>query len=459
MPAKSPTAEPTVTVERSATTVSDDGAGVEVYETTITLPTYPYEDYLEEKIDLQYNMPVFYFNRAGYEAARPTPAPVEYRGIVMENPYVRLLILPELGGRLYSAIIKATDQELFYHNPVVKPSRYGALQPYEANWWLATGGMEWAYPTQEHGYRFGVPWDYTVTQQPFSTTLTLSDTAPERVGMEVSISLPDNSSVFTVAPSVTNRGSEVVPVQVWTNAALALAPASMLSGTQFIVPTEAITVHSRGEPGWTVPDEGSQVLWPQVGDTDLRDYSQWANYLGFFVPNRETAFVGAYNEANDLGMVRLPAAGSLTGSGKIFAFGRNFPDRSYTDDDSQYFELWSGANSGFWPEDDIALPAGEAVAWQESWWPLAQLGGLTWVTADVAMYLDGSDGEYTLSALVSRPQRVKLTISNDQDVWLRDVELANPAEPLVWNFAAGPKPFKIKFSDTNNKSLLEYRSE
>ena len=75
------------------------------------------------------------------------------------------------------------------------------------------------------------------------------------------------------------------------------------------------------------------------------------------------------------------------------------------------------------------------------------------------MYLDGSDGEYTLSALVSRPQRVKLTVSNGHDIWLRDVDLANPAEPLVWNFTAGQKPFKIKFSDTNDTSLLEYRSE
>ena len=168
-----------------------------VSETTVTLPTYPMWDYLLEQVDPRYNMPVFYFDRLTYEAAAPTPGPVDYTGVVLENEYLKLTFLPELGGRLYSAVFKPTGQEIFYHNSVVKPSRYGVLQPWEANWWLAAGGMEWAYPTQEHGYRWGVPWNYQLTQSDTEASINLNDMGADRVGVEVEVTLPADRATST----------------------------------------------------------------------------------------------------------------------------------------------------------------------------------------------------------------------------------------------------------------------
>jgi hypothetical protein len=430
--------------------------GIEVYETTITLPTYPIQKYLVEQIDPVYNIPVYYFNRAEYEAANPTPTLDEYEGIVLENSYLRLTFLPKLGGRLYSAIIKnQAEQEIFYHNPVVKPSRYGVLQPYEANWWLATGGMDWAYPTQEHGYRFGVPWQYTVTQNAAGATITLSDTAPDRTGLEVSVMLPVDSATFTVAPRLINNVSNTVPVQLWVNAALTLTPGSMSPNTQFLVPTGVITIHSRGEQGWSIPGQREPSPWPVVGQTDLSIYKQWANYLGFFVPNQAAPFMAAYNQQTDLGVIRLspPAA---QGSGKLFAFGLDFPDRSYTDDKSQYFEIWGGANAGFWPEDDIAVPAGGALAWQEQWWPVAGLGGLTWATKDVAMYLNRAGDNDALAAVVSQPRQGRVRASTATNVLLDETFSARPHAPLQWHWTAPSESIKIEFSDSAGALLLEY---
>lgn len=430
-------------------------AGIDIYETTITLPTYPLKDYLTEQIDPVYNIPVYYFNRSAYEATAPPPTPVDYTGIVLENTYLRLTFLPALGGRLYSAVVKSTNQEIFYHNPVIKASRYGVLQPYEANWWLATGGMEWAYPVQEHGYRFGIPWEYAVSQNADSATITLNDTAPDRVGLEVRVTLPANSGLFTVAPTLVNNGPEAVPVQLWLNAALTLGSASMSPETQFIVPNDIITVHSRGESGWAVPGERQSAPWPQVADTDLSNYSQWANYLGFFVPNQDTPFIGAYNPATNLAIVRLP--GAATGSGKLFAFGNDFPDRSYTDNNSQYFEIWGGANAGFWAEHDIPVRGGEKLGWQESWWPLPNLGGLTWATDHVAIYLDQVENSYSLSALVSRPTQGVLQIRTGNTLILDETFSADPATLRQWDFRAD-LPVQIQFSDDAGQLLLTYQA-
>jgi hypothetical protein len=418
----------------------------------LTLLTYPIWDFLTEQVDPVYNMPVFYFNRSAFEAAAPAPAPKTYTSVILENNYLRLTFLPELGGRLYSAVVKATGQEIFYHNPVVKPSRYGVLQPYEANWWLASGGMEWAYPTQEHGYRFGVPWQFSTNVTNEGATIILSDIDEGRVGAEVTITLPEDSAAFTVAPRLINQTSQTVPVQFWTNAALTLGAASMSPQTQFVAPADKVIVHSRGEPGWTVPGERQESPWPVAGATDLRDYSQWANYLGFFVPDMAAPFIGAYNPDTDVGVARLIRPGQVPGT-KLFAFGSTFPDKSYTDDGSQYFELWGGANRGFWPEDDVTVPPGGVVEWRERWWPLAGLGGLTWANEHAAIHL----GQTSVSLLVSRPIGGTITVLAGETAILSQSFTADPATPLRWNFAAAPEPVRVQLADEAGTILLDYQ--
>lgn len=454
-PGSSPTATPTRKAGTPVAGESSRAAGLKISETTITLPTYPFEDYLIEQTDPVYNIPVFYFNRLEFEAAAPTPTPVDYKAVVLENSYLRLTFLPRWGGRLYSAVIKATGQEIFYHNPVIKPSRYGVLEPYEANWWLATGGMEWAYPTQEHGYRWGVPWEYAVSQSASEATITLSDTAPDRVGVEVKVTLPAGSAVFTVAPKLINRTSQTVPVQFWLNAALALAPDSMSLETRFNVPADQITIHSRGEKNWAIPEAHTEASWPVVAGIDLQDYDQWANYLGFFIPNMDAPFMGAYNADTNLGVARLIDPGTVPGN-KLFAFGGTFPDRSYTDDDSQYFEIWGGANVGFWPEDDRPVASGATLEWQEQWWPLAGLGGLTWANRDVAIYVERAENSYELTALAARPRPLSLTVLADETPLLTETVSANPAEPLRWNFETTAAPIRIQITDNNGLILFDY---
>jgi hypothetical protein len=98
--------------------------GVSVYAGQVALLTYPYRDFLYGEQDALYDMSVQRLDRAAYQATSPRPSPQGYQTLIVENAYLRLTFLPELGGRLYSAVVKSTDQEVFYHNLVVKPSRY-----------------------------------------------------------------------------------------------------------------------------------------------------------------------------------------------------------------------------------------------------------------------------------------------------------------------------------------------
>ncbi len=446
----------TATASTAATTAAAPSSGITITETTLTLLTAPYRDYLIEQTDPRYGMPILYFNRPQFTADAPTPQPLEYSGIVLENPYLRLTFVPELGGRLYSAVVKATGQEIFYHNPVIQPSRYGVLQPAEANWWLAAGGIEWAYPVQEHGYRFGVPWQATVSRSDSAATITLSDAPGGPAAMRVQVTLPATAATFSIAPTFTNSGPEPLPAQVWLNAALSLSAGSMAPDTQFVLPTSVITIHSRGQAGWELPDAATPAPWPQAGDTNLSDYRQWANYLGFFAANAQAPFIGATNPRAKLGVVRLVSP-DAPGAGKLFAFGADFPDRSYTSDNSQYFEIWGGANNGFWPENDISVPPGGSVTWQETWWPLAGLPGLTWATDSAAIHLQQSGTDYTLSALLSRPVSGRLRVMTAAGETLLNQPFdGEPQQPLTWQFDAAAAPLSIEFTDSSGSLLLNY---
>jgi len=430
--------------------------GVNVYETTLTLPTYPMKKYEVEQLDPVYNLPVFYLNRRDYEAAAPAPQPVIYQAVVLENEYLRLTFLPELGGRLYSAVVKVTEQEIFYHNSVVKPSVYGPLPSIDGvnpNSWLALGGMEWAYPVQEHGYRWGVPWTYKISQTASQATITLSDMGEQRVGAEVSVTLLADAATFTVQPKLVNQTAVTVPVQFWLNAALTLGAPTISPHTQFIIPTSHVTVHSRGEAGWAVPDAHATMPWPQVGGLDLQNYGQWTNYLGFFAPQLTAPFMGAYNPDSDLGVVRF--MGQAQGN-KLFAFSSNFPDRSYTDDNSQYFELWGSLNQGFWAENDLNVAPTDSLSWQETWWPLAQLGGLTYASPQVALAVTPQGTAYQIRAQFAQPTAGLFTVFNDDIPFLTEPFTATPAQSLTWLISPLGQHVRLEWRDEAGQILLNY---
>ena len=62
---------------------------------------------------------------------------VTYDCLYMENEYVKLCVLPEIGGRLLYAVDKTNGYDIFYRNSVVKPANVGMTGA-----WIS-GGVEW----------------------------------------------------------------------------------------------------------------------------------------------------------------------------------------------------------------------------------------------------------------------------------------------------------------------------
>jgi tetratricopeptide (TPR) repeat protein len=69
---------------------------------------------------------------------------VEYNLFCLENEHIKIATIPDLGGKLYSAIDKRTGNDIFYCNPVVKPQLIGATGAW------TSGGIEFNFPNRGH---------------------------------------------------------------------------------------------------------------------------------------------------------------------------------------------------------------------------------------------------------------------------------------------------------------------
>lgn len=123
------------------------GSEVRAWEEDIMLPTY--------EIGKEEKNPIFLEKRV-YQGSSGSvyPYPVvekisdkkadkRYHALFIENEYIKVMILPELGGRIHMAYDKVKRRHFVYYNQVVKPALVGLTGP-----WIS-GGIEFNWP-QHH---------------------------------------------------------------------------------------------------------------------------------------------------------------------------------------------------------------------------------------------------------------------------------------------------------------------
>jgi hypothetical protein len=409
---------------------SPQPAAVTMHKGQVTVPTYPFADFTVQARNEIYSVPYAVLDWDAYDASGPVPRDVTYRTLVVENEYLKLTFLPDVGGRLYEVVYKPTGHRETYRNPVLKPSPWG---PPEQGWWLAAGGIEWCLPVEEHGYKWGIPWNVTTADDGKSIAVTLHDTGVntgDRVRARIVVRLEAGAAFFTIQPRIENPSDAALAVKYWTNAMLAPggqnAPSANL---HFVLPdtVTAVTVHSRGDDG--LPGSGERMAWPVVDGTDLSRLGNWNRWLGFFEDPAAGEFMAVYDQGYDEGMVRIFPAGVAKGA-KGFAFGWKDPiaTNNWTDDGSSYVELHGGPASTF--GDSVTIPAGSALQWTETWYPVAGLDGLRYANGTAALNLTAGGSQAQVAVAVPRAWSGDVVLLlNDQERWRQEVSLI-PGQPL-----------------------------
>ncbi|HSN74708.1 MAG TPA: DUF5107 domain-containing protein [Anaerolineae bacterium] len=432
-------------------------APVQVYEIELTIPTYPYAAFTTEATNAQYNWSYRRFDAAAYEASNPQPTATAYRGVVLENEYLRLVLLPDLGGRIYQVIFKPTGSNQLYQNPVIKPSPWG---PAEQGGWLAVGGIEWGLPVAEHGYAWGDRWGHITTPfGPDAAGVTLFMPYEEHLRAEVDVILRAGEAAFTLRPRIVNPTAQAVSYQFWLDAMLAPGPNNQPGpNLRFILPTSQVTVHSRGDD--FLPAAQQAMSWPVYSGVDFSRLGAWNDWLGVFErPAAHGPFAGVYDPDVDEGMVRVFPPAATPGS-KIFAMGYAAPidPGVYTDDRSAYVELHGGVSPTYW--DQATLAAGATYTWQETWFPVAGIGGVSYADGSGAVSLARQGDTLAVGLFPVRAVQGRVEVAVDGQTVLDEPATLSPAQPwrrdLALSDIVGKGRVAVRLFDQSGVLVINY---
>jgi tetratricopeptide (TPR) repeat protein len=318
--------------------------------------------------------------------------PIEHawRAIHLENKYLRVMILPEIGGRIHVALDKINQYDFFYRQNVIKPALVGLAGP-----WIS-GGLECNWP-QHHRPATFMPVDVAIERGPQGTvTVWCSDHDPmsRMKGMHGVCVHPDRA-FLELRVRLYNRTTDTQTFLWWANAAThvnehyqsffpkdAAFAADHAKRAVTRYPLSESTYYgvdyaARAQDG--VPTEEQPACCVPDGSYAANDLSWYANIpvpTSYMICGSRGDFSGGYDHQRQAGMVAIAnhhiAPGKKQWTWGNHDFGYAW-DRSLTEGDGPYVELMSGVYTDNQPDFSFLAP-GETKSFSQFWYPLREIG-------------------------------------------------------------------------------------
>ncbi len=341
-----------------------------------TIPTYP--------VGVPEKNPVFFEKRV-YQGSHgkvyPVPfidkvfdEPVErvYQSALLENDYIRLVMLPEIGGRIFIGQDKTNqDYDFFYRQDVIKPALVGLAGP-----WIS-GGVEFNWP-QHHRPGTFMPADVHIEEEPDGVrTVWLSEHDPiNRLKGMHGIRLRPDSSLIELRARLYNRTPLTQTFLWWANVAAKVHDQyqSFFPPDVHYVADHAIRATSSfpiaNNPYYDIPYQD------RPGANDLSWYKNIPVPTSYMVCQTQFGFSGGYDFLKKGGFVHV-ANRHISPGKKQWTWGNDefgqAWDRELTDDGGPYVELMAGVYTDNQPDFSYLRPY-ETKTFSQFWWPIQDIG-------------------------------------------------------------------------------------
>jgi tetratricopeptide (TPR) repeat protein len=366
-----------------------------------------------------------------------------YRAAFLENEYLRVMCLPEIGGRIQSVYDKRRGEEMFYRNQVIKPG----LIALRGAW--ISGGIEWNRGPTGHTVTSYSPVDVVTVDNPDgSASLVISNMEMNfRTVWTVRLTLHPGRAYLDEHISIANPTDGTHSYYFWNNTAF-----PNREGTRFIYPMTLGTDH-----------EGDNFFtWPIHDGRDLTWLKNYPDPTSIFAYDCEFDFFGAYDVARDYGIIQV-ANHHVTPGKKAWTWGNSDSGLAsqsvLTDEDGPYIEVQSGPLPT--QADYGMLSPGQEVAWQEWWCPVFGLGqGFEYATKDIAVERIAQDRDVELRILSTAvyPQ-THIEVSGGDGVSFSKPYDLTPERPVTIRLEGlEDTSFLLTIKDTDGKELVSYES-
>jgi tetratricopeptide (TPR) repeat protein len=313
-------------------------------------------------------------------------APRVWRTLTLENEYLRVTVLPDLGGRLWRCIDKANGRSMFYANPTLKFANVA----YRGAW--ATFGIEFNFPVS-HNWVTSSPVDFaTVTDADGGAAIVVGN-IDLVYGMQwrVELRLWPGRAALEQTTTLYNRTDLRHRFYWWTNAAV-----EAWDDSKLIYPMELTASH-----GFTEVD-----TWPVAMDgVDLsRPWNHKKGPVSLFSHGSREPFMGVYHPRTRAGVAHYAEVAELPAR-KVWSWGTDADGldwrKALSDNESAEVEIQAGLFRN--QETYGFLEPQESVRFHELWLPVRDLGGFVRVTPDAVLNLERSDGALVIGLEVTRP--------------------------------------------------------
>jgi tetratricopeptide (TPR) repeat protein len=403
---------------------------VTVTERDVTIPTYLAGDPEPN--------PIFYFGRASQGAqGRVYPYPLydsltnekvdkTYKLIYLENEFVRIGILPEIGGRLFEAVDKTNNYDFIYHQHVIKPALIGLIGA-----WMS-GGIEWNIPHHHRATTFLPVQSKVEENADGSKTVWVGELELRtRMRWAVGYTLYPGKSYLECKVRIINRTPFANTMLCFANVAV-----HANDNYQVIFPpsTQFVTFHGKREfTTWPIAATRFNGVDFSAG-VDVSWYKNHHNAMSMFAWNYTDDFFGGYDHGREAGIVSVADHEIVPGK-KFWTWGNGSRgqmwDKILTDNDGPYIELMAGAYSDNQPDYSWLQPY-ETKTFTMNWYPIRDIGGFKNANLDAAMNLDIGDGSATVGfCTTAEHSNAKVRLESDAKTLIDQEISIGPSKPFI----------------------------
>ncbi|MDE5973081.1 MAG: DUF5107 domain-containing protein, partial [Eubacterium sp.] len=423
----------------------------EIREETIKIPTY--------KIAEPEKSPLFIEKRA-YQGStgKVYPLPVtekiydekelkEYKALILENKYLYVMILPELGGRIQRAYDKTNGYDFVYYNHVIKPALVGLAGP-----WIS-GGIEFNWPQHHRPSTFS-PVDYSISENADGSVTACVGETDIMYGTKgmASITLYPDKAYIEIKGQLYNPTDYPQTFLWWANPAVAVN-----EDTFSVFPPDVNAVYDHGKRDVsTFPiATGEYYKYDYSAGVDISRYKNIKVPTSYMAAHSDFDFIGNFDEGKDAGLLHIAdhhiSPGKKQWTWGCGDFGKMW-DKNLTDEDGPYIELMTGVFTDNQPDFTWLKPQ-EEKTFTQYFMPYKTVGRVSNATKDAVIGVDGNKIKvYTTGAYDNAVIKVS---SDGKELYSKTVNLS-PVQ-CFFDRIDGLNDYRIRVYACDGRLLCEYK--
>lgn len=432
---------------------------VEIWQAKVTIPTYETGErernpmFFEKRV-YQGSSGVVYPNPV-IEKILDTREDKEYTGLFLENKYLKIMILPEIGGRVQLAYDKLRQRHFVYYNQVIKPALVGLTGP-----WIS-GGIEFNWP-QHHRPSTFENVDFRIEEnQDGSKTVWVNEIEKMfRTKGMAGFTLYPNRAYLEIKAQLYNRTNLPQTFLWWANPAV-----KVNDDYQSVFPSDVNAVFDHGKRDVsTFPIAiGTYYKVDYSPGTDISRYKNIPVPTSYMAINSDYDFVGGYEHDSKGGLLHVAnhhvSPGKKQWTWGHGDFGKAW-DRNLTDEDGPYIELMTGMFTDNQPDFTWLMP-NEEKSFTQYFLPYHELGVVKNATKDILINLEAQTGSAQLQVLVtSEYQNLRIELKDSTTIYFEtqtDIVPEQIFEQIVTlPERANTDLLTLIISDSNGKELIRF---